>query len=276
MKRAHAHLISVVAAELSEIRAAGETIRLLDIGCGYGGLIRDLVRELPRFGVPANCIQIYGYEIVEQRARFPGYLELLMESLSRLDPNTDWSERIRVGSAKESWPFEDGMFHGAFSNQVVEHVENLDKFFRELKRVSAPGGFAAHYYPSKEVFIEPHSGVPFAHWMRRSVLNRWIRFCSVAGLGKYRRYRKERASCLNGFCGEFCSYLGKFVYFRRNGEIKSLARSCSAKAGFKYGFPLVWRATFDDWDATPYQYTSRYKEYSALSPFSSSTLVQRF
>lgn len=276
MKRAHAHLISVIAAELSAIESSEEVIRLLDVGCGHGALIQDLVRELPRIGGSMERIQIYGYEILEQRARFPGYIEQMVESLSRVDPETDWSERIRVGSSKEPWPFEDAAFHGAFSNQVVEHVEDLDAFFSELSRVVVPGGFAAHHYPSKEVLIEPHCGVPFAHWVSRCVLEKWIRFCSTLGLGKYRLYRKERAVCVNGFSDEFHCYLGKFVHFRSNGEITSSARKRSSAAGFKYGFPLVRRAAEDDWEAIAYRYSPSFKKYSPLSPFTCSTLVQQF
>jgi len=45
-------------------------------------------------------------------------------------------------------PFEDASFDLIFSSNLLEHVENLDAAFSEMKRVLAPGGVMIHSMPT--------------------------------------------------------------------------------------------------------------------------------
>mgnify|MGYP005654211001 CR=1 FL=1 len=45
-------------------------------------------------------------------------------------------------------PFEDDSFDLIFSSNVLEHVEQLDVAFNEMKRVLAPGGMMIHSMPT--------------------------------------------------------------------------------------------------------------------------------
>lgn len=277
MKTAHVHLLSVLAAELS-VRGLSKDagpIRLLDVGCGYGRLMRDLLRSLPRLGIGLPAIEIYGYEVFDHRGSTPGYHDQVCRALSRLEPAVDWKDRVRLGNATEPWPFPDGFFDGAFSNQVLEHVEDLESFFQQLQRVVKPAGFAAHFYPSKAVIVEPHSGVPGAHWVGRHALLAWLRFWSRLGWGKFPSYRKNRGLCLGGFCEEFCEYLGRYVYLRPNAVVLGHAERWSQVAGFKYTSGLLRRAMTDDWEPFPYRYAPAFRDAAGLSAFACSTLLQR-
>lgn len=278
MKTAHAHLLSVFGAELRGAResAARGPVRVLDIGCGWGQLMADLMASRAALLGAEVELEIYGYEVYDHRAATHGYRDEVLKRLASVDATVAWEDRLRLGRAEESWPFPDGFFDIAISNQVIEHVEDLSRFFAEQARVLRSGGVAAHFYPPKETFIEPHSGVPAAHWLDPRARRRGLRLASLCGLGKIRSYRKEQGRGLEAFCDEFDDYLSRFVFFRSNRSILQLASSSSERAGFKYNSALLRRALADDWDSFAYPYDACFRRRSLLAPFVCSTLVQRF
>ena len=61
-------------------------------------------------------------------------------------------------------PFVDDCFDLVFSSNVLEHVENLDSCFAEMKRVLAPGGIMIHSMPTGtwkviQIFARPVASV---------------------------------------------------------------------------------------------------------------------
>jgi SAM-dependent methyltransferase len=94
---------------------------LLDLGCDDGAWTENLREQL---GIPPG--QTYGLELVGERA-----------NLARAR-----GFDVRVGDLDEAWPFEDASVDVAHANQVIEHVQRLDHFASELKRVLRPAGTA--------------------------------------------------------------------------------------------------------------------------------------
>jgi SAM-dependent methyltransferase len=97
------------------------TVRLLDVGCEDGAWTEKLRAKL---AIPAR--QVSGLEIVPElaeRSRKRGF-------------------DVRSGDLDAPWPFEDSGFDVVHANQVIEHVQRLDHFAAELKRVLAPRGLA--------------------------------------------------------------------------------------------------------------------------------------
>lgn len=275
MKPAHVHLISAVLAELQGLPdgPAPRRLRLLDVGCGYGGLISDLLQVFT--SIPDLELEVYGFEVSDHRGSTPGYFERVAEQLGSRWPGVDWGDRIRLGEGSSQWPFPSGFFDLAVSNQVVEHVENLELFFGETRRVLRPGGRSIHFYPSRAVLVEPHCGVPGAHWIEDGRgRRRWLAWLSAAGFGKYRRYRQDLGCALPEFCEEFSDYLRRYVYFRSNREIRALGRLHSQRCGFKYDGALARRALSDDWEPYAYRLAPVFRSRSLVSPFACSTLVQ--
>ena len=142
--------------------------RVLDYGCGAG----ELVGELRRRGVDCSGADVF-YEGAEYDS---GELEqMVAEGVIR---------RFRVG---EPVPFPDGEFDLIVSNQVFEHVADLEPTVAELDRLLAAGGVLYHHFPSREVLREGHLGIPFAHRLPPGrVRTAWTLALRTLGLGYHR------------------------------------------------------------------------------------------
>jgi SAM-dependent methyltransferase len=86
----------------------------------------------------------------------------------------DSSENLAIATAKIGkralairpdgpMPFEDGFFDVVVSNQVFEHVSNLDEVRDELARVTHRGGILLALMPTAEVLWEDHLKIPLVH-----------------------------------------------------------------------------------------------------------------
>jgi SAM-dependent methyltransferase len=101
--------------------AAGVTagMRVLDVGCGPGGLTRELV---------ARGAAVAAIDPAEQFAA----------ACAERNPGAD----VRVGVAEElPWP--DGAFDAALSSLVIGFMTDPDRGVREMARVVKPGGVVA-------------------------------------------------------------------------------------------------------------------------------------
>ena len=80
-------------------------------------------------------------------------------------------------------PFPDAAFGLVVNNQVMEHVEDLDRVLREIHRVLAPGGLLLSIFPSRDVFREGHIGIPFSHWFAKDSRMRFYYTWTLRSLG---------------------------------------------------------------------------------------------
>jgi SAM-dependent methyltransferase len=115
-------------------------------------------------------------------------------------------------------PFESQFFDIVVNNQVMEHVDDLDRTLREIHRVLKPGGRVLSLFPAKEVWREGHCGIPFLHWFPKYSQPRiyYAAACRFVGLG----YHKRDKSVWE-WSRDFCGYLDKWTYYRTPEEIYS-------------------------------------------------------
>jgi ubiquinone/menaquinone biosynthesis C-methylase UbiE len=104
--------------------AAGirEGMRVLDVGCGPGGLTRELVARTGDAELVA-AIDPSPQFAAACRERFPG-------------------ADVRDGGA-EQLPWEDGTFDAALASLVIAFMADADAGIREMARVTRPGGTVA-------------------------------------------------------------------------------------------------------------------------------------
>lgn len=99
--------------------------RILDIGCGTGGLIKYLKKE--------QYINLYGIDPIEK------YVEKAND------------ENITVGTVYNI-PYDDNCFDIVILDQVLEHLNDLNKAMKEIHRVLDKGGICIIGVPDAEKY----------------------------------------------------------------------------------------------------------------------------
>jgi SAM-dependent methyltransferase len=78
----------------------------------------------------------------------------------------------------------DNSFNVVISNQVLEHVADLQSFVATVARVSTPGALGLHIFPGRWILIEPHIRAPLFHWLPKGPARRLaLRAVIAAGVG---------------------------------------------------------------------------------------------
>jgi len=121
MERLWASAEAACRARILDALTADPSAVLLDLGCDDGAWTEELRRRL---GVAPE--RVHGLELVPERAE--------LARARGFD--------IRTGDLDAAWPFRDGLVDVVHANQVIEHVQRLDHFVTELRRVLRPEGKA--------------------------------------------------------------------------------------------------------------------------------------
>ena len=144
-------------------RKQDRPLRILDVGAGRGSFVAWL------------CAQGYDAHGVEPNGR---YIENSRAYFNRVH----LGNRIHNFGPHGSYPFEKCSFDVVHSNQVVEHVRDINAFAREISRVTRQGGRGVHIFPAKWEPIEGHMHMPFVHWFPKGPARRmWINLALKTG-----------------------------------------------------------------------------------------------
>ena len=110
--------LAVALADAAGVQAG---MRVLDVGCGPGGLTRELTARL-------GADHVAAIDPAEQFA----------DACRERNPGAD----VRVGGA-EDLPWDDGEFDAALSSLVIAFMRDADAGARQMARVTRPGGVVA-------------------------------------------------------------------------------------------------------------------------------------
>jgi SAM-dependent methyltransferase len=110
-----------LAVALADAAGVEAGLRVLDVGCGPGGLTRELASRV-------GADHVAAIDPAEQFA----------DACRARNPGAD----VRVGVAEEL-PWGDGEFDAALSSLVVAFMRDADAGAREMARVTRPGGVVA-------------------------------------------------------------------------------------------------------------------------------------
>lgn len=103
---------------LSLLPSFREPVNVLDVGCNDGQLSLTVASFV-------NCANVYG-------------IEINCDALAHRDKNI-----LPVcADLNKGFPFCDEVFHLVISNQVIEHLCDIDSFVKEIWRVLKPQGYA--------------------------------------------------------------------------------------------------------------------------------------
>jgi len=112
---------------------AGNSV-ILDYGCGAGAMVETFIN---------NGFEAYGCDVV-------------LRSENKL---------VKQMNAQFQIPYENEKFDLIVSNQVIEHVHDLEIMIAEFSRVLKPNGSVIILCPTLDTVIEWHLMVPFVHWL---------------------------------------------------------------------------------------------------------------
>lgn len=113
-------------------------------------------------------------------------------------------------------PFPAASFDTVVTNQVFEHVAELDHVVGEIERVLVPGGRLICICPVAESFREPHCGVPWAHRMPMRYRYGYLLFCRLMGLGFHTSGKTRRQ-----WCWDFIEWLDQYTHYRSHQSLKT-------------------------------------------------------
>lgn len=179
------HTHRIVQAHRSGVDLTTPGKRVLDFGCGDGQGVQALLEA----GADAYGVDVSPEAIAEAELIVPG--------------------RCLVGENHFPWP--DAHFDFVVSNQVIEHVVDLDEAMAEVARVMKPGGVFLSVHPAKWQPVEMHIFVPFAHWLPPGQLRqRWLAFCFARGWGESNGATAEQQD----------AYLRDHTFYRSRAEIR--------------------------------------------------------
>jgi SAM-dependent methyltransferase len=159
---------------------------VLDFGCGRG----QLVQALLQLGFDAYGCDTRAHWSREQSA-ITSRLRTIALSPYRL-------------------PFGDDTFEAIVSTSVLEHAQNKEDCFREMRRVLKPGGSAMHLYPGKWYLpYEPHIYVPLANYFWPRCPKWWLGLWALLGVrNEFQRDQPWRAvaAANHRYCRNELSY----------------------------------------------------------------------
>jgi SAM-dependent methyltransferase len=144
-----------------------QEMKILDFGCGVGKALLALRQR---------GYQAFGVEI--RKSTVQAGREALHNA------GYDGEKILQQGIPDQALPFADQMFHFVYSQEVLEHVADLNAASSELKRVTAPNGMGFHVYRPQYNFVEPHFFMPFVHWLPKNRMRKAaILFFAYIGIG---------------------------------------------------------------------------------------------
>jgi SAM-dependent methyltransferase len=183
---------------------------ILDVGCGDGRLVIDLDLRYP------GCAFGFDLPAAQPRCR----TKVLRSPLAgRFDA------AFRFGPAERSLPFPDRSMQLVVSNQVVEHVADLDAYFAGCARVLDHGGSMLCVFPPWSHPLEAHTGVPFAHWLPGGPARRGLIGASHRLRGVPRRQHDEDVARY------WDRWLTEKTVYRHPWEVTRVAKRYFGRAG---------------------------------------------
>jgi 2-polyprenyl-3-methyl-5-hydroxy-6-metoxy-1,4-benzoquinol methylase len=171
-------------------------VKVLDWGCGRGQYVGFLLSK----GFDAYGVEI-DFNVLRQA-----------KDLFELK-NWNFEKRMKVVKANNSTEFPENFFDFIISDQVFEHVSNIDGIAAELYRITKSEGVQIHRWPSKFRIVEPHLFMPFVHWLPKGILRRGL-ICFFVLVGVEPKWQELANLSLWKKTSVYTEYSHKKTYYR--------------------------------------------------------------
>jgi SAM-dependent methyltransferase len=174
--------------------APNRSARVLDYGCGAGQIVRLLRAQ----GLDASGCDVF-YEGGDYSSEIPAELQPFIR-------------RMAGGTI----PYDDMSFDVVLSNQVFEHVPDMEGALVEIARVLKPSAVSLNLFPDRGVWREGHVGIPFLHWFPKNSKPRiyYAALLRTLGLGYF-----KQGKTIMGWSRDACVWLDNWTYYRSLAEV---------------------------------------------------------
>lgn len=172
--------------------------KVLDLGCGegYGSyILKEYAKEVTGVDISE--------EAIKEATKTHKAKNLKYQTINNIE--------------KESLPFKDNSFDIVISFQVVEHIKNTDKYFKEINRVLKYGGTLILITPNKKVrlfsFQNPwnhHHAKEYNYREIEEEVSKYYSAYNIKGYslkGKYLKEEIKRVNKLRVFLFPFTNFL---------------------------------------------------------------------
>ncbi len=137
------------------------------------------------------------------------------------DPQT----RLLCVRPGDRLPFGADFFHIVVSDQVLEHVENIESCVGEMSRVTMADGLGVHTFPARSCVVEPHLRMPFVHWIPKGLL-RDLAIAGFVRLGVERKpYWPDNDGDWRSRAKGYAKYSRNHTFYRLNGTLRRVFES---------------------------------------------------
>ena len=179
----------------------GEEGIILDYGCGKGALVEEGLRQ---------GFNIFGCELFGAGSGVTIREQLLEKNLFGTTVREIEDGKI---------PFPNEYFDLVISNQVFEHVPDLDFVLAEISRVLKPSGKLLCIFPVKECYRD-HAGTFFAHWFPSNSNAQYYNLLFFRRLG-FGRLKKGRGN-YSAWARFFVQWLADNTWYRPLREVREI------------------------------------------------------
>jgi 2-polyprenyl-3-methyl-5-hydroxy-6-metoxy-1,4-benzoquinol methylase len=158
--------VQVYIEHLQEYLPEVSKFRILDLGCGAGGVCVSFANRSNRvvgLDLDKKLINLTKINVSDSEDYFP--------------PGGGVSEILSSGI---NLPFEDETFDLVICNDVIEHLDEQEELIGEIYRVLKPGGYLYLTTPNKRYPIESHTGLFGITLLPKPLADVFIR---MSGLG---------------------------------------------------------------------------------------------
>jgi SAM-dependent methyltransferase len=229
----HLHILAVVSTELEPTRR-DEPVKVLDAGCGAGELMAYLQANLAELHSGVE-FEVHGFDVHDSLTEHAPSAEVVLASLRESSPDAGWEGRVKYVSVSDPWPYDNDNFDVVVTNQVLEHVADLDFFLGELARTMKPGTFSVHVFPFRRVLYEWHLKMPLVHRIEDFRLReRAIELLSRAGIGTFSEVRALDGIDVATYGHTRADFIQFGTFYRSWREVARAAKGAGLRATHRY------------------------------------------
>jgi SAM-dependent methyltransferase len=263
----HLHILAVVATELRPV-GGGEPVKVLDAGCGAGELMAYLQANLAELH-RGTGFEVHGFDVHDSLTEHAPSAEVVLANLREGLPDASWEGRVKYVSVSDPWPYDNDEFDVVVTNNVLEHVADLEFFLGELSRTMKPGSLSVHVFPFRRVLYEWHLKMPLVHRIEDFRLReRAIELLSRAGIGTFPEARALDGIDEATYGHTRADFIQFGTFYRSWREVAKAAKGAGLRSTHRYTRGLYMqklRALLSKGEA--YRYSKRTSPLADLASF---------